>query len=86
MTKTKLLNLHNFSTKNRTSILKSKQCGCFSCLNIFAPDEITDWSDENEENIGQTALCPFCSVDSVLPDAEVEITVDTLKSMQEYWF
>jgi hypothetical protein len=47
---------------------------------------IGEWCDTDKEDVGQTALCPFCGVDSVLADFEIEITADLLKSMKEYWF
>jgi hypothetical protein len=28
-------------------ILRSEKCGCFYCLEIFSPDEITDWHGED---------------------------------------
>ena len=86
MTQSKLQQIHKLSTNHRASILKSRQCGCFYCLNTFTPDKITEWCDTDEQNVGQTVLCPFCCVDSVLADFDVEITTDLLKSMKEYWF
>jgi hypothetical protein len=37
-------------------------CGCFCCLHTFAATEVIDWIDD-----GDTPLCPFCGMDSVLP-------------------
>ena len=86
MPQSDLLSIHKLSTNHRASILKSKQCGCFCCLNTFTPDKITEWCDTDEQNVGQTALCPFCGTDSVLADFDLEITADLLKLMREYWF
>ena len=46
---------HRFSSHHRNELVKDEICGCFYCLNIFNPSEITDWCDS--EN---TALCPYC--------------------------
>jgi hypothetical protein len=73
---------HESSFKNKESILSSNQCGCFFCCSKFAPEEITEWADK-----GLTALCPSCTVDSVLcENDEFAITEDFLLEMREvYW-
>jgi len=50
------------STRNRDRVGAAASCGCFHCRSIFASDEIRQWVDD-----GQTALCPRCGIDSVLP-------------------
>ena len=52
---------------NRRNVLVADVCGCFYCLRMFHPSTITEWVDENEEGVGQTALCPHCGIDSVIP-------------------
>lgn len=69
------------SMKNKNSIQASVFCGCYSCLNIFNPSEITQWTDNS-----QTAICPKCNVDSVLPQINPELTHDNLKMIHDYWF
>lgn len=51
---------------HRYDILNCHQCGCYYCLATFPPAEITEWCDEDEKGIGLTALCPKCSIDSVI--------------------
>ena len=78
---------HQYSSNHREQVLESKQCGCFYCLEIFPPSKIDEWVDENENEIGQTALCPFCGVDSVIgSDSGVSITEEFLKAMHQVWF
>ena len=36
-------------------------CGCFHCLRTFEATSVIDWIDD-----GETPLCPFCGVDSVM--------------------
>jgi hypothetical protein len=77
---------HRFSIRHRESIQKSPACGCFYCLAIFTPNDITEWVDiENGE--GQTALCPKCGIDSVIgSDSSFPISLDFLTKMQQHWF
>lgn len=58
--------------------LLKDNCSCYHCCKNFKLSEITQWTDE-----GQTALCPFCSVDAVL---EGHIQENILKSINKYWF
>ena len=69
--------------------MQSERCGCFYCLAVFAPDEITEWIDEPEDcprGPGRMAVCPKCGIDSVLPESRVKITRRLLKSMNKEWF
>lgn len=74
------------SFKNRNRIMKSTQCGCYHCIRTFAPDQIIEWWDVDRLGIGQTAVCPYCGVDSVIGDIETQITKELLFDMREYWF
>ena len=74
------------SSHHREEILRSEMCGCFYCLAIFRPDEIEEWVDTWDE-VGQTARCPKCTVDSVIgSDSGYPINQDFLTRMYEYWF
>lgn len=73
------------SSKHRVSIQRDTQCGCFYCLAIFPPSAITAWRDEEEGE--QTAVCPYCGVDSVIgASSGFSITAAFLHRMCEYWF
>ena len=74
---------HMFSSSNEQEIKNSHKCGCFFCLKTFKPEEITDWlSDRN----GRTAICPYCGIDSVLPDSEICFDRVFLEGMNKLWF
>lgn len=77
---------HQFSSNHRKSILKSNKCGCFHCLAIISPNKIGEWVDEDEKEIGQTALCPECDIDSLIGNYDVNFDENLLKEMQKYWF
>ncbi len=78
--------LHRHCSSHRAEILASQQCGCFYCLEIFGPSEIRQWSDGPPP--GQTAECPRCGIDSVLPDSlpGETLTRDLLVEMHRAWF
>jgi hypothetical protein len=64
----------------------SERCGCFYCLRIFGPGEITEWIDE-VDGIGTTAMCPHCGIDSVIGSRSgYPITREFLGAMQKHWF
>ncbi len=74
---------HKRSINHRSEILASTLCGCFDCLETFAPSAITEWVDHGDA----TALCPHCAMDSVLGDkSDYPITRDFLHAMHQRWF
>ena len=89
-----LLAAHRHATKNRAEIEASTWCGCFSCLQVFTPDEIVAWDGLDMSNFnnpdaatdGETALCPRCGSDSVLGDKSGHaISPQFLGRMHEAW-
>jgi hypothetical protein len=74
---------HKHSSSHSQEIAKSRLCGCFYCLAVFAPSEIEEWCDN-----GNTAICPKCSVDAVIGDAsKFPITSpEFLAKMHQHWF
>lgn len=79
-----IIRAHKYSINHRSSIIKDKICGCFYCLKIFRPDEISSWIDDASD---QTALCPYCGIDSVLGEnSGFPITINFLTKMNSYWF
>jgi hypothetical protein len=79
------------SSSNRQLVLASDRCGCFHCLAIFPPAEITGWISELAPKVGRlkrgvTALCPRCGIDSVLPEAAgFPLTPTSLQATQARW-
>ena len=77
---------HKHSFKNREEVLASEMCGCFFCLAVFPPSEITSWCDE-VEGVGLTAICPKCRVDAVIGAASgLPISATFLGAMNKRWF
>ena len=81
-----IIKAHEHSSNHYKEIVDSDICGCFYCQTIFKPSEIIEWIDEDENEIGQTALCPFCGIDSVIGDKSIELSEELLMGMKEYWF
>jgi len=76
---------HKHTVHNKKEIKNSQSCGCFSCLHIFNPGEITQWGYALPPK--DFAVCPYCEIDSVIGDAsDYPITDEFLKKMHEYWF
>ena len=71
---------HKLSIYNRKILESVHLCGCFSCIRVFPVTAIKEWTDK-----GQTALCPNCTIDSILPET-VDISKASLTRMCERWF
>ena len=85
--RTEFHSAHQYSSNHRKQILASEQCACFYCGEDFPPSLIGEWVDEDENEIGQTALCPICGIDSVLGDnSGLELSKEFLSGMHEVWF
>lgn len=77
---------HKHSIFHRKEIERSDLCGCFYCMHVFKPTEITQWIDD-EGGVGQTALCPSCGIDSVIGNkAGYKIDKEFLRNMFDRWF
>ncbi len=67
------------SFHNRTEIEAAGECACYYCLETFPSAEVVKWADE-----GQTAVCPRCGIDSVVPRRVASDRL--LRDMHAYWF
>lgn len=66
----------------------SQLCGCYYCVNLFYPSDIKEWVSDIP---GDTAICPKCGIDSVVPyneamDGEPEEFLNKLLTWQEESF
>lgn len=68
---------------NKAKLEKVSECVCYYCYKVFSPSEIKEWVDKSLD----TAICPHCSVDAVLPVYEEgEKDIVFLTKVHEYWF
>ena len=74
---------HRYCTANEGLLSESTVCGCFYCLKVFAPSEIENWINDRD---GKTAICPYCSIDSVRPGNRVDLSKNFLHQMHKAWF
>lgn len=68
------------SFKNKDKIANSSQVSCYYCCRTYSADDIKEWVDD-----GLTAICPYCSVDSVIPD-DVGLTAEEKEKLHKHWF
>ena len=85
-----LKKIHKKSGWHEKDIRNSTLCGCFNCLKIFSPDKIIEWLEEDPKcprGSGKTAICPFCGIDTVLPDNIIgtELNKELLKKMKRHY-
>lgn len=77
---------HEHSSNHREEIERSALCGCFHCLAVFPAARISEWIEEVDD-VGTTAMCPECGIDSVIGAASgFPISTEFLGAMRAYWF
>lgn len=82
MNKETLKTAHKHSSNNKNELAASDLCGCFYCKEIFSPKEIKEYANNN-----QTALCPYCFIDSLIGNASgYELTKEFMEEMNDFWF
>jgi hypothetical protein len=64
------------SNRNRAQVEASSVCGCYFCLRVYPSSDVVEY-------IGDTAQCPCCSIDAVLPDVDDE---KILEEAHVVWF
>lgn len=82
---------HVFCRGNREAVRASNKVGCFYCTRIVAAKGVTNFR-------GDSALCPHCGQDCLIPDSEVPlldqgppfpggyVTCPFISRMNNYWF
>jgi hypothetical protein len=66
------------SFKTRDKFEEEGIGSCYYCCRTVKPDEVAEYTDR-----GQTVVCPFCFVDSVIPG---DIPKEQLKAWREEGF
>ena len=76
-----------FSSNNKPALEHDTICGCFNCLKIFDPKELSYVQADNDCDRLGTAVCPYCSVDSVIgASSGFPITEEFLSEMRKKFF
>ena len=77
---------HSHTIRNMDEIQRSKKCGCIACCRIYSPDIVEEGIEEQKDK-AITALCPYCSCDSIIGDASgLGITPEILEDLNQRWF
>lgn len=63
--------------RNRKILTPGAFCGCYYCCKTFQVEKIVNWTDK-----GETALCPFCGIDSVVVSSFTDYD-EFMKSIKE---
>ncbi len=75
--------VHKTSIANKSFIQGAKDCGCFSCLAHFPPDQ----ADFCEDAPQPTAVGPHCAVDSVIAEhSNDRVDDELLRALRRRWF
>lgn len=71
-----------YAMQNREALAESMMAACYYCQTAFASSLVSEFADG-----GETALCPYCGTDAVLPSAAgYAFTPATLQALNEFWF
>ena len=79
--KTQYERLHAYTSHNKELISTSKKCYCFHCMRKFDSIEVKKYIDN-----WQTALCPRCGIDVVIPEGIEEVNDSVIDGMNKYRF
>jgi hypothetical protein len=66
------------SYRNKDRIEAETPCGCYFCLTTFKGVDVDEWTDD-----GETALCPRCNIDAVMPGVTEP---ENLQAAHVHWF
>jgi len=90
MTEYNYSEIHRLCGWHEEAIKSSVNVGCFYCLKIYPPSKIVEWIDEAPDcprGPGKTAVCPYCDIDSVLPESELyQLTQEFINDMGSEFF
>jgi len=77
-----------YTISNSEAISRSTECACIYCLKRFKPSEITEYCRHLKQKSPNydTAICPYCYVDTVVPNSLVNYSDDDLKRWHKIGF
>lgn len=71
-----------YAMHNRAALAESLVAACYYCQTVFQAALVSEYADG-----GQTALCPYCGTDAVLPSrAGYDFSPAGLQALNEFWF
>ena len=73
--------VHRLCTQNELSLKQSKRCTCCFCFRTFGVEKVEKYTSRD------SGICPFCSVDILLPDFHgVKLSKKQRSDFVYYWF
>ncbi|MBF84871.1 MAG: hypothetical protein CL489_10460 [Acidobacteria bacterium] len=83
-----LARYHEMSRGNKTAVIDSDICICFFCLMEFDDYMVNDFVLELDTE--DTACCPYCGIDAVIPfeawETNMQEREDIARAMYEEYF
>lgn len=79
--------IHSFCFENKEFLRSSEINVCFYCMQKVRFEDIEEWIEERSGK--ESAICPHCGIDSVVPykvDGMYELDDKMLDEMHKYWF
>lgn len=79
--------IHSYCSENKDILNECEVATCFYCKQKVLCADIEDWCDELSGK--ETAICPHCGIDSVIPykvHGVYELNNKMLDEMHKYWF
>jgi hypothetical protein len=72
---------------HREDLLAAPICGCYHCCAMFPPSQIVKWTNEDDDGVGQTAVCPRCGQSKVIaPKPSSTFEPEALRRLSELAF
>lgn len=78
MNRMEIERVHLLSSNNREAIQAGTHVSCYYCKKVSPASDVARWTDN-----GNTALCPKCEIDAVIPG---EFDAPTLEALNLRWF
>ncbi|MBP6574018.1 MAG: hypothetical protein KA230_06200 [Flavobacteriales bacterium] len=79
-----LSHAHAKTMANRKDLEATQRCGCIRCERVIHPTLIIDWIPDQR---GDTAECPFCGIDAILPvGVGFPVTAEFISQMKRAYF
>lgn len=75
---------HDMAFKNMAKVSESETCQCFYCTQTYPANTVVDFEPEDDGN--NTAICPMCYMDTVLPSASIVLSKHELFEMMDEYF
>ena len=85
-----MISYRDYVIHNKQAIEDSTECACIFCFERINPTDIDEYCDDyildTDVMVEDTAVCPYCGIDSIIPNSLVKYTDEDLKKWHEEGF